>query len=175
MFATFDQFVDQLTLSDQQAKEDYSRELNEWKKYLESLYNDIASYLKPYLDSGKIKIRYDDKQISEEEVGLYTVKSATISIGSQSILLDPIGAFIIAARGRVDMVGPRGAVRLVLVDKNSSGPRIKAHTLIRDAEPPVPPAVLEWSWKIVTEPPDIRYIDLDQDVFQKAMMSVVNA
>ena len=171
MSATFDQFVDQLTLS---APKDYSRELREWKKHLGILYKNIESYLKPYLKSGKIKISYEDKQIKEEMLGVYTVKSAIIAVGAQRIHLDPIGTFIIAAKGRVDMVGPRATVRLVLVDKNSSGPRIRVHTLIGDEKPPAPAAVLGWSWKIALPPPKIHYIDLDQDVFQDAMMRVAN-
>ena len=37
------------------------------------------------------------------------------------------------------------------------------------------PAVEEWAWKISTRPPNIKYIELEEESFLSAIMEVANA
>lgn len=84
---------------------------------------------------------------------------------------------MIGARGRVDMIGPKGIVRLVIVPKDSSGPKIRVN--IRKQDEPASKkddvkSILDWDWKISTPPPNIRYFDLNKESFQDALMDILN-
>ncbi len=156
---------------------DWSRRLEEWKSYLSELYEKIEGFVQKYVSEEKMELSYHDKQISELYIGEYHVKSLTIKLGRNQIQFDPVGTNIIGAKGRVDMIGPNGKVRFVVVDKNLSGPRISARVSIRGEEPRSEeerPKVIEWVWKISTLPPAIKYIELEQEAFFDAMMEVVN-
>jgi hypothetical protein len=48
-----------------------------------------------------------------------------LKIGRQEIVMTPIGTLLIGAKGRVDVVGPAGRARLVLVNSQASGPTIR--------------------------------------------------
>jgi hypothetical protein len=92
--------------------------------------------------------------------------------------MTPIGTLLIGAKGRVDVVGPAGRARLVLVNSIASGPTIRVTVSIGGKpEPPtaeVEPKEITWEWKIATSPPAIRYIELTQESLFRALMEVAN-
>ena len=93
--------------------------------------------------------------------------------------MTPVGTLLIGAKGRVDVVGPAGRARLVLVNSEaSSPPTIKVRVSIGGKpEPPAvaaPPKQIKWGWKIATSPPTVRYIELTQDSLFQALMEVAN-
>lgn len=174
---TFDEFVEKQAKSSQEVKIDWSKKLEDWKEYLNSFYETVERFLEPYISTDKIKIEKADVELQEEYIGVYTVSRLLIRIGGNEVLLKPIGTNLIAAKGRVDMIGPKGQVKFVLVPKDSSGPKITVQTWVEGEEPPPKPKqreVSEWAWKIATPPPRITYIELEEESFQSAMMEVVN-
>jgi hypothetical protein len=68
----------------------------------------------------------------------------------------------------------------VLVDKDATGMRstIKV-TIIDPKRPPKPeqeaPKHIEWTWKIVTSPPAVAFLELNKDSFLRVLMEVSNA
>jgi hypothetical protein len=78
----------------------------------------------------------------------------------------------------VEVVGPAGRMRLLLVDSEASGPMIKVTVSI--GVRPEPPAVetprkeIKWAWKIATSPPTVGYIELTQESLFQALMEVAN-
>lgn len=97
-------------------------------------------------------------------------------MAGHKVKLEPIGTNLIGAKGRVDLIGKNGTIRFVLVNKNSSGPKIKVNIWIEGEEPPKQEEVskiLEWEWKISTPPPRIKYIEFNQETFLSALMEVV--
>jgi hypothetical protein len=100
-----------------------------------------------------------------------------LKIGPQEITMTPVGTLLIGAKGRVDVVGPAGRARFVLVDREASGPKVKVTVSIgqskaRQVEPS--PRETEWAWKIATNPPTIQYIELTQDSLFQAILEVAN-
>ncbi len=149
---------------------------DEWLNYLSQFYKQIESFLKEYVSGGKVQYSYSEKAIFEEYIGDYTVQVLNIKLGSHKVKLEPIGTNLFGAKGRVDLIGANGDVKFVLVNKNSSGPKIKVNIQINGEEPPGKdnePQVDEWDWRIATPPPRVKYINLNQDTFLESLMEVV--
>lgn len=175
--STFKEFVEKQAKTSQEVKIDWAKKLDDWKRYLDQFYSMVDGFLQPYVESNKIEIQKADIGLQEEYIGAYTVSKLTIRLGENEIILKPIGTNLIGAKGRVDMLGPKGQVKFVLVPKESSGPKITVQTWIEGEEPPQKskqPVISEWAWKIATPPPHISYIELEEESFQSAIMEVVN-
>jgi len=113
---------------------DWATEKEDWLKYLSDLYRMVESFLKEFIDSGQIALEYKNIELSEENIGRYTARAMTLAFGTNRITLAPIGTLLIGTRGRVDMTGPKGTVRLMLADKDSAG--LKITVRVRDANTP---------------------------------------
>ena len=112
--------------------------------------------------------------ITEEFLGTYTTQKMTIYLGNlgKHIELNPIGACVIAAFGRVDMSGKNGTVRIVLVDSKLDCPHIiatipdntdeKQHE-ISEAKP-------DLVWRFVKAPPKMSYIPIERETFLEQLM-----
>ena len=105
------------------------------------------------------------------------MKSLEVHIGTIKVQFEPIGTIIFGAKGRVDMHGPHGTVKFVLVPKTASSSTIRV--IVRDSssetkEEPEP-IVEEWAWKIATRSPNIKYTELEEESFLSAIMEVANA
>ncbi len=168
----------QQTASEEQNRVDWAKERDEWLGLLKELYERIESFLAEYIQAGEIKLSYRDIELNEENIGSYSTQEMILKIGRQEITLRPIGTLLIGAKGGVEVVGPAGRTRLVLVNSESSGPRIKVTVSIGGR--PEPPAVeaapkeIKWVWKIATSPPTIQYIELTQESLFQALMEVAN-
>jgi hypothetical protein len=174
----FDAFVKRQQQSAAGTGADWSRELKDWLRYLSELYSRIEELLQDYIKSGAIAVTYREIPMNEENIGSYTARQMTLKIGSQEISLNPIGTFLIGTRGRVDVVGPSGRTRFLLVDKDSSRPNIRMTTVVRGqqiaARPEEPARPIKWTWKIATSPPRIEYIELTQESLFRALMEVAD-
>ena len=130
------------------------------------------------IKTGEIKVHYRDIELNEENIGSYSARQMILKIGRQEITMTPVGTLIIGAKGRVEVVGPAGRTRLLLVDGKASRPTIKVTVSIRGKpEPPAvaaAPKVIKWAWKIATSPPTIQYLELTQESLFQALMEVAN-
>ena len=179
MATSFEDFVDR---QHQMANEteppvDWAEELKDWKCNLDRFIKKVLGFLSPYIAQNKIRIEYVEKRIHEQHIGRYEVQTIEVMIGNTRVKFDPIGTNLLGAKGRVDMKGPSGTVRFVLVPEGSMGSyvRIRIHSKADDSEHHEPEHVTtKWTWKISTSPPNIRYIELQEETFQTAIMEVVN-
>lgn len=175
---TFDEFVNEQTSQEAHAPFDKAKELDQWKRYTEVFYQSIELFLQKYIDDSKITLVYKTETLHEDLVGSYEVKALTISIGANQIRVKPIGMMLVGVKGRIDMIGSRGTVKFVLVEKNASAPKLSTRIWVKGEEPlseqPVIDPPSEWTWKIATPPPKIKYIELEEESFYTAMQEVVN-
>jgi hypothetical protein len=175
----FDAFVkDQQPSAAEAEPIDWAKERDKWLRDLAALYEQIEIFLKKYIEGGTIKISYDNITLNETDIGSYTVRRMTIKIGRQEIRLVPIGTMLIGTRGRVDVEGPAGRTRFMLVNSEASRPQLSVTVRI-GGKPAAqmtkePPKEIKWAWKIVTSPPTIQYIDLTQESVFTALMEVAN-
>ena len=173
----FDEYVAKQSSETRESEIDSSKKRDEWLEYVNKFYKKVGYFLQKYLSGGQIKIVYGSKKISEEYIGEYEVSTAIIHLGKNQVRLDPIGTNLIGAKGRVDMVGPNGKVKFVLVDKNASAPRTSVQVWVQGEVPPPKadkPMKIEWVWKISTPPPRIKYIEFNSESFFDAFMEVAN-
>ena len=173
----FDDFINkQAEVKAAEKPIDWIVQRDEWLEYLSKFYKKVESFLGEYLTAGKVIYNYSEIKMFEEYIGSYSARVLNIELGSHRVKLEPIGTNLIGAKGRVDLIGANGKVKFVLVNKNSSGPKIKVDIWIEGKKPPEKedkPMVIEWDWKISTPPPRIQYINLEQDTFLEAIMEVV--
>lgn len=168
----------QQTASAEVEQVDWAKEREDWLGRLDELYRQIESFLAEYIKAGEVKLSYRDIELNEENIGSYSARQMTLKIGRQEITMTPVGTLLIGAKGRVEVVGPAGRTRLLLVDSDASGPRIKATVSIGGKpEPPnveAAPKEIKWAWKISTSPPTLQYIELTQESLFQALMEVAN-
>jgi hypothetical protein len=176
----FDEFVKRQQALAVRETVDWDKEQDDWLDQLNTLYADIEAFLKEYVDQGLIKLAFKEHRIIEENIGAYATRKMIIHVGRQEITLTPIGTLLIGSKGRVDVEGSAGKARLVLVDKDATSARslIKV-TIVDPKRPPKPeqeaPKHIEWTWKIVTSPPAVAFLELNKDSFFQVLMEVSNA
>ncbi|MHA6909997.1 hypothetical protein ACQUJS_16445 [Ralstonia pseudosolanacearum] len=155
---------------------DLAKEKQTWLKKLDKLYELVHESLRDYIDDGSINIEVTDFSLYEQLLGNYTAKAARIMVGRQVVTLKPVGTFLVGARGRVDMTGPRGITKFVIVPPNAQRVRVTITEVApgdqpKPAEPSAPPET--WVWKISTPPPRINYTELNAESFRTALMGVM--
>ncbi len=157
---------------------DWAKERDDWLGHLKELYDQTETFLVDYIKAGEIKVNYREITLNEENIGSYSAPQMILKIGRQEITMTPVGTLLIGAKGRVEVVGPAGRTRLVLVNSEASGPTIKVTVSIGGKpEPRTTEAAskeIKWAWKIATSPPSIQYIELTQESLFQALMEVAN-
>jgi len=103
-----------------------------------------------------------------------------IRIGLEEIKLIPIGTMLISSKGRVDVIGPAGTGRLILVNKKATSARQLISVTIVDPKNPPPPKraireQIEWVWKIAGRPPTTTFIELNKESFFQLLLEISNA
>ncbi len=94
---------------------DWDKRREDWIRSLNNLYSRMEQYLEKYLKADQIQVTREEIEISEEFLGSYVVEKLTFQIGNEKVVAQPIGRNVIGASGRVDLIGVRGRVRLVLL------------------------------------------------------------
>jgi hypothetical protein len=163
------------------ASVDWDGEREEWLSYLDKLYKKVESLLRKYVSSGQIQLGYRSVELNEENIGSYAAKQMVLKIGPKSVVLEPIGTLLIGSKGRVDVIGPAGKAQLLLVDSKVSDPRSLVQVRVSigagkkpPAPPPKRPREIQWEWKIVTRPPERRFIEITQQSLFRLIMEVAN-
>ena len=149
---------------------------------VDDFYLMLDKYLEPYQDN--IKIEDSKINIYEEKLGSYEVTKRVLTIKGNNVEFTPIGTILIGAWGRIDMEGPNGSVKFVLVPQKSSNPKIETAILLTDEDRK------KWEekqsreakeikevtkvWKIATSAPNIRYFDLEEEIFFDKLMEVID-
>jgi len=161
---------------------DPERQLEEWLSYLDALYKRITEFLESYIKDGSAQIEYRPVQLNEEFSGPYDVREMRLKVGRSTIVFTPIGTMLIGSKGRVDVQGPIGSARLTLINKKVTSARqlIQVRVAFSGEPPPAPPTSeaisnIEWAWKIVTPPPEMKFIDLTQEAFFDMILSIADA
>ena len=159
---------------------DWEAEKELWLSQLSRLYSQVTGWTAEYTQSAQMR----NIQLREPEIGSYTAAMLRIWVGTTEVVMTPIGTAVVGTKGRVDLQGPAGTIRFVLGGKDWTHPQLvyrqrqyssaarKAAALLSLATVGVRDE--EWTWKISTNPPSIRYRDLTADTFFEALLQVLN-
>lgn len=174
---TFDEFIKRETKDEKDLSEQKRIMLEEWLDNLKKLYKIVENFLEEYSQAKKVKIIKEDIDITEDFLGTYTTQKMIIRLGNlgKHIELNPIGACVIAAYGRVDMSGKNGTVRIVLVDSKLDRPHIVVTLpddvdVIIEGQHETSKAKPNLAWRFVTAPPKMRYVPVDREIFLEQLM-----
>ncbi len=178
----FDDFIKEAAAKTQSTKVDWHKRREEWVDYLQRFYNMVDDFISDYVETRQMSCIRTRTTLNERNIGSYDVDALSIEINGITIRLIPVGTLLIGGKGRVDMVGPNGKVKFVLVPKGSTGPRILVREVECDAftiprnypETDTEESIKEWEWRIMTSPPQIRYLPVSGDAFYSAMLEVMN-
>ena len=104
-----------------EAADEAPRRLDEWKKAVASLFDEVRQLLADLKDADLLSFETRIIKLSEERLGTYEIDELLIAANGAEVVLQPIGRDVVGAAGRVDMyrVGrtlDTDRIRLVLVD-----------------------------------------------------------
>lgn len=160
---------------------DWEKVKEQWISRIDDLYNKFENYLSKWINENSVYIEYEQIPMFEEKLGSYTVKQLSITIGKHKILFKPIGTLLIGAYGRIDIEGPFGSARIVLVDAKakSFSDLLNIRVIINGApeENELPKKQTKepmLEWKIVGKPPSNYLSVLDKESFITLIMEVTN-
>lgn len=96
---------------------DWKLKLNRWQHEIKELYTMIEEWLGPSIKKGYVHVTREltSPQLQEEYVGSYSTENLICKVGGKRIEFRPKGMFIIGARGRVDIFGPRDGQPVMLL------------------------------------------------------------
>jgi hypothetical protein len=180
----FDEFVERQQASDSDVSQiDWNKERGEWLAHLNELYEITEDYLQDYISTGRISCSYTDIELNEENIGSYIARQMILKIGRQQIDFKLIGTLLIGMKGGVDVYGPAGSARFVLVNSLAEGVqsliRVTVNVAGRTQLPPAPSATpskdITWKWKIAGRPPEMRFLKLTKESLFETIMAIANA
>jgi len=159
---------------------DWEAVKRDWLVAVEAFYDEICPWLDPFRQKGILDYQFEDIERHEEYIGGYRTRKMMLTASGERIgEIVPVAALILAAAGRIDMIGKNGSVRFLRVGRGSTGPVIEVRegTPDRDAylckDPKEKGYEEELMWKISTPPPNIRYIELNSETFADALLEVI--
>jgi hypothetical protein len=164
--AAFDRFIAEEQRKYQiGAGADPEFQLKDFLDALDQLYNLVSGILASYVQSGQVSISYRKITISEETIEPYDAHSMLIRIGSKTIRFVPVGMIQVAARGRVDVIGPRARTQLLRLDSRAKSMTdlIWGAGYTGQVVPVDRSAKIEWVWRWVTRPPEQKIVELKPD------------
>jgi len=159
---------------------DWKKEKDTYLSFLDALYKDVKDFLKEYIANGKIIVTERQIEIDEEGTGKYTANLLEIVIGKHPVQLVPIGTQLIGCKGRVDMKGRKGVIKIVLVNSRMKSLRDHIQVTINEVGKEPAPAKsqdestepIQWKWRLLTAPPISKYHDFNEECFLQALMEL---
>ena len=175
----FSQFMEQRKARQDEAPPfDSAGRRRQWLSDVEDLYRLILDdALGTYIADGEISAERAPIKLTEPRLGCYDIDRLTLWFGDDQLIAEPAGTVLIACRGRVDLTGPLGSARLVLLDKG--GPAVR-FTISNGGRPQetstqsmVHGEVSEPGWYIATHAPGVTVTRLTPDTFRQLVMDLV--
>ena len=180
---TFDEFVKEQVAHADELKSnnevDWPERLHTWQGELNKLYSKIEKYLKKYIEAGNIKVHRDKITVTEPNVGSYEAEKLVLCFGNNEVIAEPIGTKLVGAKGRVDLIGRRGSIKVALLEKG--GPAWEREVSFskpihesRRTSSLLSDIVDSEGWYIISPPPRITATPFDKRSFQDAIMELAD-
>lgn len=181
MAETLESFLREKKRKDDQLKQavDWEKRKTWWLSKINDLYKEVKEWLGPLTSEGIVNINDYTVDIHEERLGAYTAPYLDINVGSEVVKLMPIGTIIIAALGRVDLIGEEGSVKIALEHKGHR-PQVRLYVgkdeIAKSKKESTPPDYdqMDTEWIVPTESArPKKYQILTKEVFHDALKRVM--
>lgn len=183
---TLKDIIEKQKREEEEVKFDPQEQINEYTVLVRNLYDIALSAIAELIKDGLIKAETEKKSIYEESLGQYEIDSLTLTINSKKIKFEPIGTMLIGSKGRVDVTGPFGKEKFILIRKGVKSPSelIKVNiSIVGESNPEErkqnedikKPTINDWEWK--TLPSDSRWAkfeDVNADTVTDIIMRMIN-
>lgn len=163
---------------------DWDGQRQQWISFIDAFYSEIESWIEDYRKEGLIECFYTEKNITEDYIGSYYVRKMDLTLAGTRLTFEPIGTLLIGSKGRIDLIGPKGTTKFLLVDKLSKGITFRFTTTVIeedgsektiDSEKGIQKKEPEWTWKILERnTPRVSFVEFTQENFFQALMELVN-
>jgi hypothetical protein len=84
-------------------KADAKERRDEWISAVNSLYDKVENWLKPFSDKKYLTVIRTPMQKTEELLGDYEIDTLEIRAGDETVVMEPFGRNVIGALGRIDV------------------------------------------------------------------------
>lgn len=132
---------EKLLKSEEESRRDWETRKIRWQNAVGKLYVDVMNWLAELERDGLVRFVQVENEASEELLGSYKINQLEMDFKKTKVILQPVGAMVVGADGRVDMFR-RGfhdqAVMLIYTtgnDEGEGGWDIWSGTSPRDARP----------------------------------------
>lgn len=181
----FEQFLKNSAVAKkEEAPIDWDGQRQEWLNFIDAFYSNVEEWLDDYKQQNLVEYVYTNKNITEDYIGSYDAKKMDLILVGNRLTFEPIGTLLIGAKGRIDLIGPKGTIKFLLVDKLSKGVTFRFTTTVIeedgsektiDSGKGIQKKEPEWTWKILERnTPRVSYVEFTQENFFQALMELVN-
>ncbi|MGA2701422.1 MAG: hypothetical protein ABSH35_10015 [Isosphaeraceae bacterium] len=107
-------FLKKQKQSEASAGIDWDERRDKYLAAVKDLYDQIETMLAEPIGQKTVTLQRRPKQLTENYIGTYSVDDLILVIGEEQVRFSPRGRNIVGAVGRVDVVGERGEVALIV-------------------------------------------------------------
>ncbi|OCS91760.1 hypothetical protein [Caryophanon latum] len=152
----------------------WENEKKEWIDYVDKFYKDVECWLEPL--GAKVTYQFNDITLHEESYESYTIRQMQIGISGYQVFLEPIGTMLIGAKGRIDLKGPYGLKKFLLLSKDRINVTVKFKKELEEAKGSMPKSKqpIDWNWRLAPDEIYGDYLQVNADNFYSALLSVVS-
>ncbi|CAB5626194.1 Uncharacterised protein [Klebsiella pneumoniae] len=183
---TLKDIIEKQKKEEEEQKFDPAEQIEEYISLVEKLYTITLESIDELIKDGLIKQSRKKISINEESLGDYEIDSLILTINSSKIKFEPVGTMLIGSKGRVDVTGPFGKEKFILIRKGVKSPSdlIKVRVNVVGAYKPEKdktdedvkkPSIDDWEWK--TMPSDSRWVkfdDVNSETITNIIMRMIN-
>jgi hypothetical protein len=148
---------------------DWEAKKIEWCNQIITLYDMIGTWLSGI---SSVLLTRQEIEITEEYIGKYPVQRLIIQFGNALVTLNPRGTIIIAARGRIDIQGPKGNAAIILTKKGER-PAIIFSESKTDPLPSKESSAVDYEWLIVGKNKMKDLVVLNEDTFTNLIADLI--
>lgn len=174
----------QKTEEDLEQKFDPQEQINEFKYLVEKLYSLAEDAVSDLISENLITVSRESKSIFEESLGSYEIDCLVFSINSKKIKFIPYGTMLIASKGRVDVTGPYGEEKFMLIRKGVRSARDLIHVKVSivggeeekktETETTKKITVDDWEWKTASNDNYMKFSDVTQEAITEIILRMIN-
>ncbi|MFM5535471.1 hypothetical protein ACET64_17495 [Aeromonas veronii] len=157
------------------------KEIEGYKLKTGELYTKVEQSIQELVQSNLCSIKKENITLNEESLGAYNIDSLVISFSNEKVVLEPVGTMLIGSKGRVDMKGPRGIEKFLLIRKGVSSPSqlISVGVSVGDAKIEqnngAPVQDIVWEWKMLPNSSNwTNFEPVNEQTITSALMRVIN-